>query len=611
MSRFLLVALLVLSNFAYSFSDAKVDRPPSEIAEPGLSYGAVPDFPLPKTILFSAAPEEIVADAEEWERRGITAFFMDDTAREWSSDIWAVDGKPWTLGESDETFQKAKQANEVCRRIGSETFLKIAFDHHFEWWNDIAWDRAYNNFKQFAVFARESGCNGMALDIEYVGEQYDFNWKGYDYDGYTREDLVEKIRERMTRVIQILYDEFPDMVFLTYPEQGLGLGSVIHVAWVEEAAKRNAPGGIHYCTEWTYRNPNIRYMFGHAWSCNLLFQTLLSEKGKEYWREKCTIAAGVWPFGFNYQNVYAPGITVEEFRQAYAASLMMSPRYNWIYSHNCRPLMIGRKDDEYSGEAPLQDYLDIIRAREIVTDKKYIGLAKDLRAMRLRDYSHKLGMRPTPTLVSPRNRVEIGRLPVSGENTEAEKKKSEEMWDLGLRLYEGENIDLRKYFGTVDQWNLIGPFDSPAYKGYDEPFPPENEIDLLAEYKTGSGTARWVEYDPTGTDPAVNLKAVFQPSENVCGYGLCFVASPDNRKVQFRVSTNDSGKMWVGGKLVYENPDEGRIELDRDTVPVELPKGTTPILLKACNGEADWGFILRITDDAGNPFNDLEYSLQP
>jgi hypothetical protein len=273
--------------------------------------------------------------------------------------------------------------------------------------------------------------------------------------------------------------------------------------------------------------------------------------------------------------------------------------------------MIGRKDDEYSGEAPLQDYLDIIRAREIVTDKKYIGLAKDLRAMRLRDYSHKLGMRPTPTLVSPRNRVEIGRLPVSGENTEAEKKKSEEMWDLGLRLYEGENIDLRKYFGTVDQWNLIGPFDSPAYKGYDEPFPPENEIDLLAEYKTGSGTARWVEYDPTGTDPAVNLKAVFQPSENVCGYGLCFVASPDNRKVQFRVSTNDSGKMWVGGKLVYENPDEGRIELDRDTVPVELPKGTTPILLKACNGEADWGFILRITDDAGNPFNDLEYSLQP
>ena len=49
----------------------------------------------------------------------------------------------------------------------------------------------------------------------------------------------------MTRVLGILYDKFPEMVFLTFPEYGPNLGSVIHAAWIEEAARRHAPGGVH------------------------------------------------------------------------------------------------------------------------------------------------------------------------------------------------------------------------------------------------------------------------------------------------------------------------------------------------------------------------------
>ena len=47
----------------------------------------------------------------------------------------------------------------------------------------------------------------------------------------------------MTRVLRMLYDEFPNTVLLTFPEQGLGLGGVIHRVWIEEAARRNASGG--------------------------------------------------------------------------------------------------------------------------------------------------------------------------------------------------------------------------------------------------------------------------------------------------------------------------------------------------------------------------------
>jgi len=294
-------------------------------AKPAVAYGTLPGFPLPKTIVFSVGPDEIIADAQAWQQHGVSAFFLDFVARNWSSDVWATDGEPWTIGASDKTFQKTKQATAVARRLGSEVFLKVAFDHPFEWFNDTAWSQIENNFRQFAIFARDSGCDGIAIDIEYIGEQYDYGWSGYDYKGYSRADLFKKVQRRMTGVGRVLYQEFPDMVLLTFPESGLSLGTAIQVAWIEEAARRRAPGGVHYCTESTYRNPNVRYMLGQAGLCNEQFHRLLTPRAWKYWQERCSIVAGVWPLGFDYQNTHNPGLSPEEFRQGLAASLMVSP----------------------------------------------------------------------------------------------------------------------------------------------------------------------------------------------------------------------------------------------------------------------------------------------
>ncbi|NIA13989.1 MAG: hypothetical protein GWP08_07905 [Nitrospiraceae bacterium] len=605
MKSFVILAMLMASA-ALAQPGNGAPRTPSEIAEPGLSYGTVDNLPLPKTILFSVSPDDIAADAEEWARRGVQAFFMDYVAREWSSDIWAKDGKPWTIGESDETFQKAKEANAVCRRIGSETFLKIAFDHCFEWFNDTAWQQAYHNFKQFAIFARDSGCTGIALDIEYVGEQYDFDWEGYSYDGYTRADLVEKIRTRMTRVIQILYDEFPDMVFLTFPEQGLSLGGVIHAAWIEEAALRGAPGGVHYCTEHTYRNPNIRYMFGHAWACNAVFDRLLSDRAKRYWQEECSIAEGIWPFGFNYQSVYEPGMPLEEFRQGYAASLMASARYNWIYSHNCREQLIGRGLDQYKGEADLQAYLDVIAKREVVTDAKYVALARELRGMRLRDYSEDLGLLPVISFAGPADSPTVRLNPASASDP----KKVAARWPVALAYFRGDTVNLREHFNTQTDWMVIGPFaNTQGFEGHHAVYPPETELNFAAVYDGLNGKVRWRELRGGEDRLSVDFTQVYEPTEHVCAYAACFVTSPTERDVLVKLGTNDSGKLWIGGKLVFEHAQEGTAYLDRDIVSVRLPAGTTPILLKICNGENNWGFVFRITDPAGGAIDDLRLSL--
>jgi len=575
----------------------------SETAEPGLTYGHTDALPLPKTIFFGAGVDDIIADAEEWKRRGVTAFFVDYVAREWSTDIWAGDGKPWTIGASDETFQKARQAAEICKRIGSETFLKVAFDHCFEWFNDVAWQRADNNFRQFAIFARDCGFTGIALDIEYVGEQYDYNWEGYTYDGYTREDLVRKIEERMTRVLGILYDEFPDMVFLTFPEQGLGLGNVIHTAWIEEAARRNAPGGVHYCTEWTYRRGNIRYVFGHAWSCNLLFRKVLSAGAWQYWQNKCTIAAGFWPFSSDDRRVYGPVMEEEDFKQCYAATLMVSPRYSWIYGSYTQEQVIGRELEKYTEEKDIHHYLDMLTAREMVTTPKYVALAQELRKKTLRDYASDLGLRPTPFLVGPNDAVRVSVMPTEFA------QGSLDIWDLGLRIFEGEAFNLQERFQTQVEWMLIGPFGGePGLRSHDTVYPPEEAIDLDAQYDGAGGKAAWTEYVPSGGLTSVDLTQVYETTEHVSAYGLCYVSAPRDMAVQLRVGTNDAGKLWVGGELVYDYPYEGEAMLDRDIISVTLRRGTTPILIKATNGEKNWGFVFRITDLAGRPIPELKLS---
>jgi hypothetical protein len=64
----------------------------------------------------------------------------------------------------------------------------------------------------------------------------------------------------------------------------------------------------------------------------------------------------------------------------------------------------------------------------------------------------------------------------------------------------------------------------------------------------------------------------------------------------------------LDGNLIYDYPSEGTAILDRDIIQTILPEGTTPILLKICNGELDWGFVFRITDINGQIMNDLSYS---
>ena len=93
------------------------------------------------------------------------------------------------------------------------------------------------------------------------------------------------------------------------------------------------------------------------------------------------------------------------------------------------------------------------------------------------------------------------------------------------------------------------------------------------------------------------------------------MVSPEQRVVQLRLGSDEDVKLWLNGDPVWQayrkpgdlpyasKPDA---RLDHDVVQVVLRPGRNRVLLKVTNTLADWGFVLRVTDDRGRGFPDLE-----
>ena len=542
----------------------------SKRAEPGVTFGAAPELPLPKTLLYAVTVDELTADADRWIEHGYEGFFLTGIAGEWSADVWAADGKPWSIGASDETLQKVKVATNHCKEKGAEVFLTSAFSHYFDWFDDVAWQRIEQQFEQMAIFARESGCAGLAIDVEYIHPQYHFSWEEYDFTKYSRKELVDTMRARMTRVAEVMYDAYPDMVLLTLPEGMMSLSSQIQTAWIEVAAKRNAPGGVHMCTEYSYRRPNLRFMLGHAWMINGHMERLLTPTAWEYWKKNGSTAEGIWVFGEDPDDFHGEAPSPEEYKQAYAAALMAGRRYCWIYSHTYRPMFLGKGDEKYVPKGPLGAYVDVVRKKEVATNPTYVAAAQAIRSGAAFDFEKVIGLTVVPTFAGPREELEMGLMPVSLYTNSPISTLRYPLWDVGLAIQRGEERNLREEFGTITSWQLVGPFDNTDNKGFDVPYPPEMELKLDAEYDTPHGKAAWRNYEAPGTRATIDLTKVFQPTEGVCAYALCYVTVPSAQKIHVRVGANDSWKLWVGGKLLTSYQDDGILFLDREILLGEI-----------------------------------------
>jgi hypothetical protein len=138
-------------------------------------------------------------------------------------------------------------------------------------------------------------------------------------------------------------------------------------------------------------------------------------------------------------------------------------------------------------------------------------------------------------------------------------------------------------------------------------YPPENEINLSATYQGKTGEVKWQKVVHGFTSGGLNFTWMFTPNEWVVAYALIDVISPDDRKVHLRIGSDDGVKVWLNGQVVWTNQVTRSLKLDEDVAPVELKKGNNRLLFKVDQGIGDWGLFVRITDENGRPFEDVQY----
>ena len=528
----------------------------------------MPAADTPRMLLFSSLPPTYLADnARQVASWGFKGFILH--VGSWNADVWAVDGDPATRGAEDKFLQQVRECNRRCAAVGIDSnVLKISFDHHLpDWFDDAAWAEITERWRQLAICARDSGCVGVAQDWEYIADQYSLNYPGYDFTRYTPEQLRRKVRERMRTAMAAMLDEFPTMVFFTLPENVIifsnSLSDDMHQGALEAMAERHAPGGMHLMVEFTYLERDPVWLIAYALRMRQLMERALSAAAREYWRSHCTIAEGGWPLGAYPTPDQLPALacgvksanySAAQFRAQVAAMRMACPRYTWVYAPGSAwwqyaPDEVARYGGAEGDSAPTVPDIDAYR-RAIAEPRAIANPALQRLAARIRS-------RPL--------------------------------------------CDARKTLGLIVEWWIIGPFDNRDKKGLRVTYPPEEKIALGASHPGLGGAVRWTRHRVTDPLGVVNLGALLGEVPAV-GYAMCYVHAERTVSAQLRLASNDESMVWLGGKSVWVRDRTSRVRnIDADIVPITIPKGTSPLLVKVCNRGRAWEFCVRLTDHWGLP----------
>ncbi|MCF8242331.1 MAG: DUF2961 domain-containing protein [Melioribacteraceae bacterium] len=161
----------------------------------------------------------------------------------------------------------------------------------------------------------------------------------------------------------------------------------------------------------------------------------------------------------------------------------------------------------------------------------------------------------------------------------------------------------------IPEWNLIGPFPNPKNDqfvryGLDEVYPPEESIDLSAEYEGVDGKKiKWFEYE-TPEGGQVPLRSISQPSDLVVFYALSYIYSEDDKTYPLLFGSDDGIKIFLNDEQLFALQDIRICLVDEDRIELNLKKGWNKLLLKVENNVGGYGFYARIID----PNNELKYS---
>jgi hypothetical protein len=193
-------------------------------------------------------------------------------------------------------------------------------------------------------------------------------------------------------------------------------------------------------------------------------------------------------------------------------------------------------------------------------------------------------------------------------------READQIDDIAKRLKDlGDPVDLRKTFGWVTRWKLVGPFDNTGGAGFAKAYPPEQAIDTTAELDGKKGKVRWGDHETRNDYGVVDFNGPLGTLKGAAAYALAEFWSKTERPAQVRLGCEVGWKVWVNGEFVFGRDEYHRAtEIDQYRLPVTLKAGKNLILVKCLQNEqtedwaVEWQFQLRVTDEQGTPITSAQ-----
>jgi hypothetical protein len=547
----------------------------------------------PKTICFSTVPNAYLTDHAAEIKKSYDGFFF--SGGSWEDAAKRFVGVKGAKPEAGAWMDEAQRNLAALRRAGvTENFLTIFYSSDGAWPTpERVLSSEYTRYKaeQYAAIgatAKRLGFRGVCIDIEYPYPRYDLDNPLYRYENYTAEQLTKAVRAQGRALMGALLDAFPEAVVVLLPG-GLRdrvIPTEYQLGMLETMAERDAPGGFHLGTEFSYYVRDDVTSLATTRFEDPAPALMASRSVADYWRRRCSMAPGVWPT----HMVETPDRAypeqpwkkeVEELRRQVAVLRATAKRYIWSYSG--APMW-------YAHTPEIEQKYKLAKPKFRLPD------------IDARDWLDMLASRPRLEASSP-----LRKLVAAVERYDRGEISSEQLCDA---------------FGTPGRWWVLGKMGNvhtkPAFAGMDAPLGRVVEHDI---HRGRDGGVRWFRYDNLDPIGQVSPRYIFGYTavDDSGAHLVSYVHSPEERKAVLHLGWDDGARVYLGGKVIFDSlqyPPKGKGMVYQDKflfekqIPVTIPKGATRLALTTMNLRGKWVYSVRLTDANGIPFDDVKFRLE-
>ena len=170
--------------------------------------------------------------------------------------------------------------------------------------------------------------------------------------------------------------------------------------------------------------------------------------------------------------------------------------------------------------------------------------------------------------------------------------------------------------GFIRNWLVLAPIQMDGQSGADEIDKEFVKGEALIKPRpdekvtVGGRALAWKAHQTS--DYFIDFLQSFgkEQGEYVAGYAVAYVIAEADTKATLLLSTNDQGKAWLNGKMIFRFPDTRVLEKDSDRIDVTLTKGQNVLLLKIINEVNNWQACARFVR-GDTPVRDIKISLTP